>query len=256
MKKGNINAWMWLFVLIVYSVFMISLILNKRIQLFIHPKMIKYIIFTIIMFFILISRQLKQLRLNNGSSKLNLSCFIFLIPVALAVIINPSQLNAKTATNKGVNIPNASQQQEVPLETKAPEESFQSIQPTGGYNTQDGQDFLAVIDGISNDFTTMLSAKVELSGFIYLQEDFSEGQFVIGRYMMNCCAADAQLIGVLCKYSGDYSLEADKWIRITGVVERTMYKANNDEEEMEMAQITITNIEGITPPEEQYVYPY
>ncbi|PKM51214.1 MAG: TIGR03943 family protein [Firmicutes bacterium HGW-Firmicutes-7] len=257
MKKVNINAWMWFFVLIVYCVFMIHLIVSNRILLFIHPKMIKYIAFTIIVFIILISRQIIQLNnIKNSSNKLDLSFLIFMLPVILTVIVNPNQLNAKTAVNKGINIPSVSQQLEVPDETEKSEELVQPIQVEVGYNTQEGKDFLDVIEGISNDFENVLGTKVEISGFIFLQEDFNEGQFVISRYMMNCCAADVQLIGVLCKYSDDYPLVANEWIKISGIVDQIMYKGSSDEEEIEMAQIIVSEVEGIIIPDDQYVYPY
>ncbi len=267
MKKFNINEWMWLGVLGTYVLYFASLLGNGKIALFIHPKMNKYIIFTIVIFILLIHQQLKILK-RTGSKKFKYSYLIFLLPILLVVIVNPSTLNAKVTANKGVKLTqdnNITTEMSVPTELVQPnapdlnvsteplnDEPYSS--PT--YNTEDGFRFLDTVNEISTDLDNLLGQERELEGFIYLDETFDSTQFVVSRYTLSCCAADAQILGILCAYSGDFEFTSDQWVKVTGIVDKIMYKGIYENEEIEMAQLRVTQIETITAPQEQYVYPY
>lgn len=292
MKKSNINEWMWLIVLFTYVAYFSSLLGSGKITLFIHPKMIKYIIFTVIVFIILISQQVKKLK-SLTVKKFRYSYLIFLIPIVMAIVVNPTTLSAKVVSNKGADYSNPTNYSDAVIDTteevtrieantdtnikssadlskedSMPVVSIQTestlMEPStsddqyanSNYNTKDGAKFLETVDTISSNLTGMLGRETEIEGFIYLEDGFEENQFVVSRYMMSCCAADAQIIGILSYYTGDADVKADQWVKVTGYIDKTMYKSVYEEEEIEMALIKVAEIQVITAPEDMYVYPY
>lgn len=309
MKKNNINEWMWLLVLFTYVAYFSSILGNQKILLFIHPKMIKYVVFTICVFILLISQQVKKLKTDQGR-KLKYSYFIFLFPVLLAVVINPTTLSTKVIANKGINISNQINSLDIsvgaaeivpdsfaesnpvssgddsdstsePLDTNLPIGTVDSttdnitdievtnqaktditdVQTSSTYNqqddnTEDGIHFLDTLDEINARLPDIIGQEIELIGFIYREDGFEVDQFVISRYVISCCAADAQIYGLLCQYNGEWDLKDDQWVRSTGIIDKTMYKSDYQEEEIEMGLIKVTKIEAVTPPEDPYVYPF
>lgn len=279
MKKANINEWMWLVVLFTYVAYFSSLLGNGKITLFIHPKMTKYIIFTVVIFIILISQQVKKLE-SSSVKKFKYSYLIFLVPIILATVVNPTTLSAKVIANKGVEISKQINSLEMTIESSdvvssniedsftgtdlIPTDSIPTVAQqdnevqyeSSNYNTEDGAIFLETIDTITSNLTGILGQETEIEGFIYLQDGFEENQFVVSRYMMNCCAADAQIIGILCYYTGDFEFKADQWVKVTGIIDKTMYKSIDQEEEIEMALIKVAEIQLSKAPEDLYVYPY
>ena len=75
-----------------------------------------------------------------------------------------------------------------------------------------------------------------------------DGYFVIGRYGISCCAADASFTGFYAKYDTS-KIEADKWYEIEGFLEHA--KMND---RVDVMVINVVNIKEIKKGD-QYVYP-
>lgn len=90
---------------------------------------------------------------------------------------------------------------------------------------------------------------IELSGFVYREEGMSDRQFVIGRFSIQCCSADAAPFGVLVEYDRAAHFANDAWLRITGTLDKSNYNGN------ELLTIRATKLTKIEAPKNQYVYP-
>jgi uncharacterized repeat protein (TIGR03943 family) len=55
---------------------------------------------------------------------------------------------------------------------------------------------------------------VELTGFVASTSDDDDG-FVLGRFVMSCCAADAQPVLVTVRWNGTPPTK-DSWVQVTG----------------------------------------
>lgn len=80
----------------------------------------------------------------------------------------------------------------------------------------------------------------------YLQK----GYFAIGKYLISCCAADAEFVGFIAKY--DISkIKNNTWYEIEGVLQK-----GKDNEKYDIMYVKVINIKEIdSKDEEQYVYP-
>lgn len=105
---------------------------------------------------------------------------------------------------------------------------------------------LTTLDLYAEQFT---GKTVRLSGFVYRDDSMNARQFVVGRFSVQCCSADAAPFGVLVEYDRAGLYAVDEWVDITGTIGRTKLEG------MELMVVKATQVAKIKPPKEQYVYP-
>ncbi|MFC3770281.1 TIGR03943 family putative permease subunit [Paenibacillus sp. GCM10012303] len=105
---------------------------------------------------------------------------------------------------------------------------------------------LTTLDLYADQFT---DKKVKLSGFVYRDETMNERQFVIARFSIQCCSADAAPFGVLVESDKANLYAADQWVELTGTIGKTTFGGS------ELMVIQAAQLSKIEAPKEQYVYP-
>lgn len=105
---------------------------------------------------------------------------------------------------------------------------------------------LSTIDLFKQNF---FGKKIELTGFVYREKDMKQDQFVVGRFAVSCCSADASPYGVMVDFPTANHLDKDTWVKVTGTIDKGSYQ-NND-----IFTIHATSIEKIPNPGTPYVYP-
>lgn len=91
--------------------------------------------------------------------------------------------------------------------------------------------------------------KLELTGFVYRQEEMKDNQFVVGRFSIQCCSADAAPFGVLVEYDRAKNFADDSWVTVTGTIQKTKF---ND---MDIMLLKVEKAAKAEPAKTQYVYP-
>nr|WP_062046476.1 TIGR03943 family protein [Bacillus sp. JCM 19034] len=107
-------------------------------------------------------------------------------------------------------------------------------------------DIMTVLDLHLNDF---IGKSIEMVGFVYQEDDFDDNQFVVARFAMTCCIADASVYGTMVRSDEPLHLDSDTWVHISGIISEDTY---ND---MRIPQVMLRGIELIDEPESPYVYP-
>ena len=102
---------------------------------------------------------------------------------------------------------------------------------------------------ISKDLNKYIGKTVQLSGFVYKEEGFSDNQLVISRFLVTHSPDDADIVGFLSEFNEASTLSEDTWIEATGTLEKTNYNGS------ELPQLKITSWKKIDEPDESYVYP-
>lgn len=106
---------------------------------------------------------------------------------------------------------------------------------------------LNTIDLYLNNF---VGKRMEMSGFVYRQDGMKDNQFVVGRFAISCCSADAAPFGVLVDYDRAKSWANDTWVKVSGTLQKTTYE---DQEIMMLKVDSVTKLD--TPKDKQYIYP-
>ena len=114
-----------------------------------------------------------------------------------------------------------------------------------------GDNFYNCMNTIYNDLDTYIGRKIEVVGFVFNDyEEFADNEFVPARLMMVCCAADMEPTGFLCRFNNASELEADSWVKVTGIVGKTEFCGET------IPYIEAQSVVKTDKPADEYVYPY
>lgn len=109
--------------------------------------------------------------------------------------------------------------------------------------------FMEILTAIDLFLESFAGKTVEISGFVYREPNMDQNQFVVGRFAMDCCSADALPYGVLVEDVNAAKYENDSWIKVRGQINKTVYDGN------EIMVFKPESIESIVAPESPYIYP-
>ena len=87
---------------------------------------------------------------------------------------------------------------------------------------------------------------VNVIGFVYREGDMYPDQFMLARFTMSCCVADAFAVGLPVVYEGE--VQEGAWVRIEGALQAEQFQ---DEF---MPVIIPTQVEPVDEPDNPYLY--
>lgn len=90
--------------------------------------------------------------------------------------------------------------------------------------------------------------EIEFCGFVYHQDDFPDGAFLLARYAITCCAADAQVAGLLCRFPDSQEIPDDQWLRVKGQITVEAYQGS------EIPMVDANSVQTVQTPGNPYVY--
>jgi len=100
----------------------------------------------------------------------------------------------------------------------------------------------------------LLGETVKVSGFIFRDEKFGQANFLVTRFVVSCCVADANVLGLLVTLPDEMApqisqLNDDQWVDVQGTfVENTV-------EGWHMPIVVAEQITPIDVPSQPYLYP-
>lgn len=107
--------------------------------------------------------------------------------------------------------------------------------------------YLDITDNIYTYLDWFLGKEIEIVGFVYKQPDLEDDQFVVARFGITCCVADASVFGILSTGGEMLEVEEDEWIRVTGYLSKITL------EDWDYPYLQITNIEKVEEPKNPYI---
>lgn len=245
---------------LIYSLIIIYVKLSGKLGNYLAPQMQKYILFSLIP---LILMALVFIFNKHINYKFKIIDLVLLLPLIFIILAGDGKLSMNLASSRnGFN--------KAIEKSKNNNSSLSNNQDiidddTKQENEEKNYDFknvdFDIIDSNYNELTGYLTYSnkaitkyvgktVKIRGFTMMKGDFiPKGLFAIGKYSINCCAADAGYIGMFAKY--DISLVEDNtWYEIEGILEKGI-----DNDGYDILLINVININKLDIEEEQYVYP-
>ncbi len=159
------------------------------------------------------------------------------LPLILGFAVPPKPLGASAISNRGVSTSapvgdaSASTQQILSMDS----ESRTVLDWVQVFNNTPAPD-------------VFIGESVEVIGFVYNDQRLSGGDFLLGRFTLSCCVADAFAIGMVVDYDDAVPFPDNGWLRISGTVDTI----NVDGELLPM--IVPTEILEIPEPQNPYLY--
>jgi len=228
---------------------------TKGLNNFLAPQMQIYIKIT---FFILITMGIIMLFIK-GKSTIRFSELILLIPLLILLATGDGKMGASLANNRNTNHNNENRikinQEELDKKKKEMESREVEIISYDFKNTYfDVKD--KTYDDLANYMLYEKAIKYEgktirVKGLaVKYAKYLSDGYFALGKYVISCCAADANFSGFIVKLD-DHTIIHNKWYEIEGVLEPAV-----DADGYQVMAIKIINLKELdSKKENQYVYP-
>ncbi|HEC21781.1 MAG TPA: TIGR03943 family protein [Chloroflexi bacterium] len=109
-------------------------------------------------------------------------------------------------------------------------------------------DWVRVIS-TSPDPAALAGEEADVVGFVYRDARFASDQFMVARFTITCCVADATAIGLVVQSPEASRYADDSWVRVKG----TFAKGTLDGQPIPL--IVADEITPVQPPEQPYLYP-
>jgi putative membrane protein len=85
-------------------------------------------------------------------------------------------------------------------------------------------------------------------GFVYHDPRLSEGQFMVGRFTITCCVADALAVGMVVAWPEAKDLPDNHWVRVQGAVQTVLLDGQT------LPLIDAETVEIIPEPQQPYLF--
>ncbi len=112
--------------------------------------------------------------------------------------------------------------------------------------------YTKIISDIEQNPEKYIGKKIKLEGFVYRDPQFDEDEFVIARMYMLCCAADAQVTGLMCRWDKSTIVRDEQWIVAEGVLMCEDYEIDGGTSRIPVIQLS--KVTKLKTPENQYIY--
>jgi uncharacterized repeat protein (TIGR03943 family) len=175
---------------------------------------------------------------NTASFSLpNGTLILVIIPLILGILVPKQPLSTAALNSRGMNF-------SAPLNrtTKA-----QNI-------AQDDSEKRTILDWIKifnfeEKLTPFIGQKADVVGFVYHDSRLKEGQFMVGRFIITCCVADAFATGLVVKPNDQLNLTDGTWIQVKGTIDEMTLDGQK------IPMILVSSLTPSDPPEQPYLYP-
>ena len=216
MKKFNFDEFMWFITLILMACSFIYIIYTGKIQFYIGDKMNKYIILAIFMIAVLAIFQVRNIFTPKNNINLKVKYIPILIALAIGFISVKSQDSFRHRQLNNFLINEYSEHNHVHNnDNKHIKESDY------GKFIKIDNDNLYVLEEIQEHPDKFIGKNLEFCGFVCKESYLKNTQFVVGRMIMTCCAADSKIVGILAEYDELIDINENEWVTIKGALDYT-----------------------------------
>jgi putative membrane protein len=177
---------------------------------------------------------------NIASSGQKWNLWWLALPVILGILVPARPLGAAALANRGVSaagtLSSASGARTAELALKLPE------------NQRTLLDWIHITSNVE-DLQKVNQRPIDVIGFVYHDPRLQSDHFLVGRFAITCCVADAFAIGLGVSWPQAADLPDNQWVRIQGVV-GIEKRAGQDQ-----PVILAKTVEKIPEPEQPYLFP-
>jgi len=157
------------------------------------------------------------------------------LPVVLGVLIPPQPLGALAMSNRKA----------LSSAPAAHGDSQVALVPGGERNVLD---WIVAFQN-SADLASFAGQQAHVTGFVYRDEMDAPDEFMVSRFIVTCCVADAVAVGLPVRWPGAETLALDQWVEVSG---RFELETMADET---IPVIVAAEVVPIEPPGQPYLYP-
>ena len=279
MKKLNIENIIKILILLGFSLFYFRIIVTNEIIKYVHPRIVPFVVLGMIAMVIIALFLIKD-SFHSKKKKFKIKNYIvFIIPLIMIFFMQSTSAESTTITssdinsNTGSNITSNSNLNNVSTNNTnqgnnsnngSTFDLYGGKTETNGQGTSDkkeldikdnvinvnSKNFVFSLDEILDNPDKYVGLEIEITGFVYKDKTLKENEFIVGRFIMVCCAADLQIAGLGCEGTSLEDYPNDTWIKIKGKIKNDTSDGTAD------PVIVVEHMEKDLNPDTSYVYPF
>ena len=279
MKKLNVDIIIKILILLGFSVFYFRIIISNEILMYVHPRIVPFVVLGMIAMVIIALFLIKD-SFHSKKKKFKIKNYIiFIIPLIMIFFMQSTSAESTTITssdinaNTGSNITSNSNLNNVSTNNTNQDNNsingstfdlYEGKTETNGQGTSDkkeldikdnvitvnSKNFVFSLDEILDNPDKYVGQEIEITGFVYKDKTLKENEFIVGRFMMVCCAGYLQIAGLGCEGNNLEAYDNDTWIKINGKIKNDTSDGTAD------PVIVVEHIEKDLNPDTSYVYPF
>ena len=236
--------------LIALGLFLLSRLLNGTLSFYIHPRFNVLTLLTAVCLTALgVGFAVQQWRQAAHDPEHPIhshdvswaGLFLLALPVVLGLLVEPRPLGASALQNREINIGNDGSL----VSTSAPESSELSIIANAG--ERNILDWLYLFQR-SAEPGTFDGEEAHVIGFVYRDGRFADSQFMVSRFTVSCCVADAAPIGLIVQWADTAVLPPDSWVEVSGTLQARSFNG------VEMPVLIANSVSPTETPKQPYLY--
>jgi putative membrane protein len=160
------------------------------------------------------------------------------LPLIIGLTVPAKPLSASAIANRGISA-------NAPLSAGGAPQAVTFDKPS---------DQRSILDWVKlfnyqSDLSSALGQQADVIGFVYHDPRLPAGQFMVSRFAITCCVADAFAIGMVVETKGAETPAENTWVRVKGPVQSTNLGGH------QMALIAADSIQDAPPPAQPYLFP-
>jgi len=225
------------------GLFLLSRIWSGDILLYINQRFV-VLVFLAGLAFVILAQVLYAERVSSQNEEESTKSFSksnlwwLSIPILIGFLVPARPLSPTAVANRGISI-------DAPLSARIEDTSdLLSLSPT----ERTVLDWIRLFS-FSENQQQFVGQPVDVTGFVFSDGRLSETQFMVGRFTITCCVADATALGMIVEYPQAAVLKQLGWVRVQG-------KLDLLERDGRMLPVILAeSVEAVAPPAQPYLFP-
>ncbi|GIM29342.1 TIGR03943 family protein [Clostridium polyendosporum] len=245
MRKFNLNEFLWLLFLLLMALTIFYLLKTSIIFNLIHPKMTKYLIFSIVVLVLLSLAQVPMIFTIPDRGGIKKGIIVFLGALIMIGTVSREDISASNIASKGIKLSTKSYWKDI-----GDKHHHNEKIPQGVIELRE-ENFYCYLEDIEKNLSGFIGREVIVEGMVYKTPSMKKDEFIIARMVMSCCAADAQVIGIKCSGNLEVNLN-EQWVQLRGTIGKT--KVLEDRKIVEVPKIDVASLKKMDKPNNLYIY--
>lgn len=164
---------------------------------------------------------------------------LVLLPIGLGLLVSPRPLGASALANREMNLNQSSMPRIVSLAAAKGDQDKNILDWWQSFRASSN----------SNSDRKIIGQSVQVSGFVFKDKAYGADYFMVTRFVISCCVADAAPLGLVVKSPTAGVLKNDQWVEVKGTF------APSSLGNWPMPILNAASITPIAIPQQPYLYP-
>ncbi|HOJ40512.1 MAG TPA: TIGR03943 family protein [bacterium] len=213
MKRFDTQRVYVLAVLLTWFSFILVLLASGKLSVFIRKSYAPVALMSLVLLAVMALRCGGSDSQESGPVAISLrSFFLFLFPVVLAIVVRPGTLPIMAVASRGISTSLAA------ADNSLLEALIARAETEGRYKKMNLKQLVSLASASPEKAGGLL---VATEGLVYRKPGDPPGAFMLVRFLITCCAADATPLGIRVESENASQLKDNTWVLVRGTVSCT-----------------------------------